>query len=204
MGTAQADELALQHEAGQPGGLGRELQAPPGCPVERADLAEQGGEGAGAQALLQSPEPGRLVAGAGQDQPAGVESGGGQRRGIEVEPRRDPEDRPGPRRQDPRQQGQGEAERRAVVPLRPLAFDLVQPGQRQAAARQMGIERRRAQRQHRPPPGSADRPSLQSPHPGAQGRKARPAGGDSHGSVLCLLFMFCSYNENSVGVKNGR
>lgn len=171
IGAAPGQASAAQQETGQARGLGGELQAAGRGAVEFRHLADRGGQPPRAQGFLQRPEHLAVVARPHQDQPPRIEAEAGQPRCIEIARRRCPKDRPNrsvrQRRAQPGEQRQAEAAGRAVVPFGPLAVDLVQPGERQAAARQMLVQRRLSQGQdpQRPRPGAA----FENADAGAQG-----------------------------------
>ena len=165
MGRAQA---AAQDESRPAGGLGGKLQAPPGGTVERIRLPNHGGQISAAQALLHGPENIDLAARADQDQAPGIEPESRQAGRIEIAPARGPQHRAARAgSQQTGQEGQAKPGRGAVVPFRPLALDLVQTGQRQAAARQVPVERRDPERQNPPFPRGA-RAGLKGPDLGPQ------------------------------------
>ena len=163
-------QAAAQGKGGDPAGLGGQLQAPCGTARERLDLAQHRRQARLAQGLFHGPEPLALAGGRNEKKTAGIEPGGQQARPVEVVAGRNPNDRPCPDRQQALQEQQAKARRRAVIPVAPRPFQLVQHAQRQTAGRQTPVQGRR-------PEGQAGKPrrraaaTLEAPNLGFQAGK---------------------------------
>ena len=208
LGAPGRAQGAAQGKDGDATRLGGELKAPAGAPLERLDLADDGGEPGTAQGLLHGPEDLRPAAGLDQDQTPGIEAEGGEARGVEVTPAAHPEHRaPGLRcarrpfrkgAEEAREEGEAEAGGGAVVPLRPAALDLVQATERQAAARQMGVERGRPERRGPVPRPGASRAALQGADARAQGREILVT------AFQAAVFRVMAFRAVAFRVRHGR
>ncbi len=199
---------AAQGKGGDATRLGGELQAPAGAAFERLDLADDGAEPGATQGLLHGPEdlgpaPGPAT-GPDQDQTPGIEAEGDQPRRVEVAPAAYPKHRalrPWRGAEKACEQGQAETGGGAIVPFRPAALDLVQATERQAAARQMGVERGQPERcgpPERRDPGGMRAAALQLADARTQGREILAA------VFQAAVFRVMAFRAVAFRVRHGR
>lgn len=201
---------AADHQRGHAALLRRQLQAPALREIERRQFRHHGDEAGAAQRFLHRPEHIVIALHTEMQQLVGIKAPFRQGAGIKIAPPCDPQSAAAAAADvmlpATDQVCDGSGGKTRFLQIRSVARKLMQGTQRQAAARQMPVDRGKAPSEI---PGGADYPRLfqlrDLPPQGSEHRRRRRQGGGKSGpgqSAIILhipfLFLFCreSRNEN--------